>query len=147
MSRNPDAKKSRTNVSARAERIRVLTLLGATRQEIADELDIATATVSRVRRKLGMQIRNPGPYAEEVFDRALTLLDDGASYAEVARTLGVSAWSIAHRFPGRGWTQHQRLEYLRAIGAHDPNYAWLRNSKGGVWGHRRYREPTSGGER
>lgn len=35
--------------------------------------------------------------------RAEELLDDGCSYREAARTLGVTAATLLRRFPGRGW--------------------------------------------
>lgn len=42
--------------------------------------------------------------------RAAELLDGGASYREVARTIGRSASVICRRFPGRGWTLEQVAE-------------------------------------
>lgn len=43
------------------------------------------------------------------------LLDDGASYTEVSKTLKVKRETVARRFPGRGWTHKQGGEYGYAI--------------------------------
>lgn len=37
------------------------------------------------------------------------------SYEEVARTIGRQAKAIRKRFPGRGWTRQQCMEYTHAI--------------------------------
>ena len=42
---------------------------------------------------------------------AKALLDDGASYTEVARTLGCSRFWVSKHFPGRGWTSQQGGAY------------------------------------
>lgn len=44
-------------------------------------------------------------------ERALALLDDGASYTETARTIGKGRTWVAMRFPGRGWTHAQGGQY------------------------------------
>lgn len=44
-------------------------------------------------------------------DRALALLDDGASYTETARTLGRSRKWVSKHFPGRGWTHREGGAY------------------------------------
>lgn len=41
---------------------------------------------------------------------AAALLDDGASFREVGRTIGRPASVICRRFPGRGWTVEQVAE-------------------------------------
>jgi hypothetical protein len=43
--------------------------------------------------------------------QALMLLDDGASYTEVARTLGCDRKWVSKRFPGRGWTAQEGGAY------------------------------------
>lgn len=37
------------------------------------------------------------------YDRARDLIEDGASYGEVARTVGVEPKTVRSWFPGRGW--------------------------------------------
>lgn len=39
--------------------------------------------------------------------RARSLLEDGASYAETARTTGHDADTLSRRLPGYGWTQRE----------------------------------------
>lgn len=53
----------------------------------------------------------------ERFDRqrALALLKDGASYTDVAETLGVSRKMVARRLPGYGWTHRQGGAYGRML--------------------------------
>jgi hypothetical protein len=45
------------------------------------------------------------------YDRALGLLRDGASYTEVARTVGVDRKQVSKKFPGYGWTKQQGIEF------------------------------------
>lgn len=45
------------------------------------------------------------------FDLALRLLQDGASYGEVGKTIGYDRTWLARRFPGYGWTQQQGGAY------------------------------------
>lgn len=42
------------------------------------------------------------PPAPHLIARAKRLLDDGCSYAEAERTVGVSRKTLARRFPGMG---------------------------------------------
>jgi hypothetical protein len=44
-------------------------------------------------------------------ERALALLDDGASYAETARSIGKDRSWVTKRFPGRGWTKQEGGAY------------------------------------
>lgn len=48
--------------------------------------------------------------SEDENRRAAELLEGGASYREVARTIGRSASVVCRRFPGRGWTPEQVAE-------------------------------------
>lgn len=47
--------------------------------------------------------------------RALALLEDGASYTEVAETLGVCRKTVSKRLPGYGWTHRQGGAYGRML--------------------------------
>ena len=47
--------------------------------------------------------------------RAGRLLEDGASYAEVARSVGWDAKTVARHFPGRGWARDECLDLARAV--------------------------------
>lgn len=43
--------------------------------------------------------------------RAKALLEDGASYTETAKTLGVHRWTVAKYCPGYGWTHKEGGAY------------------------------------
>ena len=51
------------------------------------------------------------PHPTEIRERALALLQDGASYTEVGRTLGVKHSTVSGWWPGYGWTQRQGGSY------------------------------------
>lgn len=80
-----------------------LTRLGRTIADIAAALRISERHVSRIRAEQGIARPKPPLLSEEELRIAAEMLDDGASYAEVARTLGRHHRAIAVRFPGRGW--------------------------------------------
>lgn len=97
-----------------SERIADLTRRGWTARAIAEELGVTARTVSRHRQAQGVA-QPPAPrYSPDVRAKAEQLLDDGASYREVARTLGLSQDRAPRWFPGRGWTSSQANE-LRAL--------------------------------
>lgn len=90
-----------------ADRVVELTRQGHTARQISERLHISQRTVNRLRMKRGIGRPSLPTMTSEMVARAATMLDDGASYAEVARTLGVDLSSIKRRFPGRGWTRQQ----------------------------------------
>jgi len=92
-----------------------LALQGCSTTVIADKLGISERQVQRIRveRHANATPRTPLLTDEDVA-RAGQMLDDGASYAEVQRTLGHTFETIARRFPGRGWTKAQIGEYNSA---------------------------------
>lgn len=88
------------------DRIIELTRQGRTAPQIADELKRSARTVQRVRTAAGILMKPPiPPMTCEEIAWAQALLDDGASYNEVARTLNRHMKTIAERFKGRSkWT-------------------------------------------
>lgn len=96
----------------RAEIVR-LTKAGHSAAEIAKRLGVTTRTVHRQRRTGGCAKPMPNWMTDDEIRRAEALLDDGASYSEVARTLGRTAQSIGERFPGRGYSKAQANEMRR----------------------------------
>ena len=44
--------------------------------------------------------------------QAEELLDDGWSFAEIHRTLGISEDTLSHHFPGRGWSSEQIIDHM-----------------------------------
>lgn len=56
--------------------------------------------------------KSPTPWTEERHLRALQMLQDGASYREVATTLGTDHRTVARRLPGYGWDRTEMGEYI-----------------------------------
>jgi len=44
-------------------------------------------------------------------ERALLLLQDGASYTETAATVGLNRTTLSKKFPGYGWTHQEGGTY------------------------------------
>ncbi|WP_396653091.1 helix-turn-helix domain-containing protein [Microbacterium resistens] len=86
---------------------------GASLAQIADAFRVSTRTASRWRERLGLQHQEPHhPRPRSDRDHAAALLDDGCSFAEVARTLGVTGPTIRRWFPDRrSWTREERGAY------------------------------------
>lgn len=83
--------------------VKVLTLQGKTVPEIAEKLGMGKQTVHRYRVLNGMDRKKTNRrFTEDEATWAKTLLDEGCSYAEVARTLGCSRSSLRKRWPGMG---------------------------------------------
>ena len=99
---------------SQAERIRQLALEGWDMSRIARETGVSPATVSRYRAHLGSR-RPPrkgrAVYGPEVRERALYHLRDGASYADVSRTTGVSVSVLQRWWPGFAWTRQMSNDF------------------------------------
>ncbi|AHN84097.1 DNA binding protein [Mycobacterium phage Hawkeye] len=92
------------------------TLNGLNSKEIASLTGISQRTVHRYRVKAGIgQDNTLAHLTPEQIAFGERLLDDGCSYQEVARTLGVRDVSVANRWPGRGWNALQAAEYRRLV--------------------------------
>lgn len=90
------------------DRIAALTREGRTATEIGAMTGVCKRTVVRHRRAAGIPAPpSSPPMTPSELARAQALLDDGACYREVARTLGRSAQSVRRRFPGHAWTRAQ----------------------------------------
>lgn len=104
-------------MSERDESVRVATMAGATAREISERLGILKREVQRSRQRLRRSgqlppSKNTGrPMPEDVVNIVERMLDDGASYKEVSRTIGTDEKWIRHRYPGRGWTAQQSAQY------------------------------------
>jgi len=102
----------------RHRRVVQLTQRGHTAPSIATVLGCTIRTVQRHRHSAGLTSgHHAAPFSTEERERALALLNDGASYAEVGRTLGRRYQQIAKTFPGYGWTQEQTVVYREALRA------------------------------
>lgn len=105
-------------IQDRVDRVVALSRSGYTDQEIAARLGISDRTVLRDRKAAGLHLRaTPRPLTPEEHARTVAMLDDGASYKEIARTIGRSANTIKRAFPGYSWTQAQMFEYRMALRA------------------------------
>lgn len=98
------------------ERVVLLTRAGWSIPRIAAEMGICEKSVSRGRRQGG--ISQPGRCCPPLDDReraiAERLLEDGASYSDVARTIGCDRETVRRNWPGRGWSRQQVLEFMWA---------------------------------
>jgi len=107
-------------IQHRRQRVAFLLRSGRSIREAAAEVGLAEATVYKIRRQLiGPRQSSPRPFTADEIARIEAMLDDGASLAEVARTVGRSYTLLQRRFPGRGWTREQCGEYnsmIRTLG-------------------------------
>jgi transposase len=104
----------------RNERIAALTRARWSAAQIAAELGVTTRTVQRARGRRGVARPATRPMNEIEMRRAAAMLDDGASYGEVARTLGRSLITIRRWFPGRScWPVGSGREYRQYMAALD----------------------------
>lgn len=74
-------------------------------------LRVSSRTVVRYRRRAGVSRPIPEHITDEQLARAEQLLDDGASVAETARTVGVSPMGLHKHFPGRAWSHDEVIAY------------------------------------
>lgn len=97
------------NAAARRAAILELDKNGVDIDEIAQRVGISRRTVQRIRSDAGLT-RSARYATEDEKLRAKAMLSDGASYEEVARTLGRYGSTIASWFPGYAWSFDQRRE-------------------------------------
>ena len=90
-----------------------LTRQGYSSTFIADKLGITKRSVQRHRRQAGLSQTTRPSYTQAEIAQAQALLEDGASYLEVARTLQRGVEALRKRFPGYGWTKSQACMYGR----------------------------------
>ncbi|ALA48806.1 hypothetical protein XFACTOR_58 [Mycobacterium phage XFactor] len=87
---------------------------GFSAKHIGEVVGCSPRTVTRVRAAADARVMNPDrftPLTADQLEFAEYLLEDGAPYQEVARTLGVSRTTIEKHFPGRAWKPKQIAEY------------------------------------
>ncbi len=94
----------------RDERIARMTRLGMSANEIGTRLGINKRTVYRARRRMGVAKPPARPITEAELATAASMLADGASCLEVARTLGRDDGPFLRRFPQYKWTHQQGVE-------------------------------------
>lgn len=99
----------------RREKVVTMTRAGMSAAEIALHLGIAQRSVVRIRKRCGIAKPKPPPLTAEELAVAKALLEDGASRAEAARSIGRNQSAIEHAFPGWCWTRAQQDEYLSYV--------------------------------
>lgn len=99
----------------RGERVKDMTLQGCTAADIAAAMQISERTVVRIRRRVGVARPAYPALTTGEIDTARLLLEDGASLAEAARTIGRSSDALAARFSGFGWTAQQCGAFTAAL--------------------------------
>lgn len=96
-----------------------LTRAGVTAPKIAERLGCTTRTVQRARARLGIsQPVSPTagrPISAERLERVRRMVEDGASHAEITRTLGVNQETLRRHFPGTQWSPQQSSEMAAAV--------------------------------
>ena len=81
---------------------------------VADIMGCAEETVGRFKRSL-KQTTPKRVYTQADRDAAEALLDEGSSYRDIERTLGIPARRLGRWFPGRGWTAAEGSRYGRML--------------------------------
>jgi hypothetical protein len=82
-----------------------------TTSELAKRFGVSKRVIQRDRKAVGVSAEPTPSWGEEKTEQVLAMLDDGASYVEISRTLGVGEDYVREKYPGRGWTKEQMWEY------------------------------------
>ena len=94
----------------RRDRVAQLTHQGHTAKHIANLLGVTKRTVVRDRAARGIAQPKAPLLTPDELERAHAMLEDGASYDEVARTLGRATTAFRHRFPGYKLSPTERAQ-------------------------------------
>lgn len=88
---------------------------GSSIAQIAAAVGVTERSVSRYKQALGLTQCSTGyrRLPDGWKEQAEALFDEGYSQAGVADVVGVSVDTVAHHFPGRGWTHSERGVYAR----------------------------------
>lgn len=101
------------------ERFEAMERMGYSAAQIAAELNVCTRTVVRWRRATGRSHPTPEgwgvPLTPERLEAARAMLADGASRAEVARTLHMWDQTLAKHFPEAKWTKAQAGRFANEV--------------------------------
>lgn len=97
-------------ITARHQRIAMRLRAGVDPKLIAHDEGVSVRTVQRARDGAKLH-RN---FTADEIARIESMLEDGASLAEVARTVGRHVQLISRKWRGRGWTREQVSEFNSA---------------------------------
>lgn len=99
---------NRKRIDPRVEReIVCLTLDGLTAKVISQLCGVTERTVVRVRARNNVSVPNTGrppSVQDSTWEAALELLEDGASYRDVAETFDIPRTTLREKLPGYGFT-------------------------------------------
>lgn len=110
----------RDEAEARRAQIAALTRAGHTAKEIALIVGVTPRSVERIRGRCGVALPPATPMTEDEIRAAAAMLDDGASYGEVSRTIGRSVMAIRKHLPGRSqWQAGSGVQYRAYMAALD----------------------------
>lgn len=99
----------------RIEAIAHLLRSGLRNNEVVRSLGVPYWQVSQVRRRIGLPMRPLRPVTTGELEQARRLLEDGASYGEVERTLGRAPNTFRRLLPGYAWNREQIAEWQRTM--------------------------------
>lgn len=99
------------DVRERDKRILELTQRNVPIRLIAEQLGIHERSVMRARNRMNMAKPSPRRFTAEEIAQVESMLADGCSIAEVARTIGRHPATVWNRWPHRGWTNVQCGEW------------------------------------
>lgn len=86
----------------------------ATQKEIAERFGKSASTVSHHFKGFGRRST-----FHHWVDQARTLLEDGASYREVSRTIDIDHSHMSKVLPGYGWTKSEGMSFNRWLGSRE----------------------------
>jgi DNA-binding NarL/FixJ family response regulator len=95
----------------RWDRVLDLSRRGVPIEQIAEQLGISVTHVSRIRARQRKSKQSRRSFTAEEIVIIEEMLNDGCSYAEVARTINRAPKSIRRRWPGRGWDKTACAEF------------------------------------
>lgn len=102
------------------DELATLTSEGWTSEQLAERYNVHPTSIRRLRGKLG--ISQQKTMTEERRAKIAAMIEDGWSFAEISRTEGADRVTLQRHFPGKQWTQEQRVEYQAALREASPYY-------------------------
>lgn len=102
-------------IARMGERVKDLTESGLSAREIADILNCSSRTVTRYRARMGILQEKLPAIPPEKASQIESLLADGASCEEAARTFGVNGKSVRNRWPQYAWSREQITDYVTTL--------------------------------
>lgn len=100
------------------ERVLELTRANATAKEIENRTGVSEHVVYKIRQSAGLVAPHPSkslaPIAERI-EEAREMVEDGAPFSEIKRTLHLSRGVLQREFPGQAWSREQCVDIAVAV--------------------------------